>query len=69
MKYIIDCTAGMKSNETMLSRSDERKFLLRREAGKIFRTLTGFEPATSRYWCDALTKRAMKPLTLGAGHF
>ena len=31
MKYIIYCTAGMKSNETMLSRSDERKFLLRRE--------------------------------------
>ena len=29
MKYIIYCTAGMKSNETMLSRSDERKFLLR----------------------------------------
>ena len=32
MKYIIHCTAGMKSNETVLSRSDERKFLLRREA-------------------------------------
>ena len=32
MKYIIYCTAGMKSNETMLPRSDERKFLLRREA-------------------------------------
>ena len=26
----------MKSNETTLSRSDERKFLLRREAWKIF---------------------------------
>ena len=26
MKYIIYCTAGMKSNETMLFRSDERKF-------------------------------------------
>ena len=36
MKYIIYCTAGMKSNETMLSRSDERKFLLRREAWKFF---------------------------------
>ena len=23
---------------------------------------------TSRYWCDALTNWAMKPLTLGAGH-
>ena len=34
MKYIIYCIAGMKSNETMLSRSDERKFLLRREAWK-----------------------------------
>ena len=69
MKYIIYCTAGMKSNETMLSRSDERKFLLRREAWKIFRTSTGFEPATSRYRCDALTNWAMKPLTLAAGHF
>ena len=36
MKYIIYCTAGMKSNETTLSRSDERKFLLGREAWKIF---------------------------------
>ena len=69
MKYIIYCTAGMKSNETMLSPGDERKFLLRREAWKIFRTSTGFEPATSRYRCDALTNWAMKPLTLGAGHF
>ena len=69
MKYNIYCTAGMKSNETMLSRSDERKFLLRREAWKIFRTSTGFQPATSRYRCDALTNWAMKPLTLGAGHF
>ena len=69
MKYIIYCTAGMKSNETMLSRSDERKFLLRREAWKFFRTSTEFEPATSRYRCDALTNWAMKPLTLGAGHF
>ena len=32
------------------------------------RTLTGFEPVTSRYRCDALTNWAMKPLTLGAGH-
>ena len=55
MKYIIYCTEGMKSNETILSRSDERKFLLRREARKFFRTSTGFEPATSRYRCDALT--------------
>ena len=70
MKYIIYyCTASMKSNETMLPRSDERKFLLRREAWKFFRTSTGFEPATSRYRCDALTNWAMKPLTLGAGHF
>ena len=53
----------------MLSRNDERKFLLRREAWKIFRTSTGFEPATSRYRCDALTNWAMKPLTLAAGHF
>ena len=29
----------------------------------------GFEPLTSRYRCDALTNWAMKPLTLGAGHF
>ena len=32
MKYIIYCTAGMKSNEIIMSRSDERKFLLGREA-------------------------------------
>ena len=32
------------------------------------RTSTGFEPVTSRYWYDALTNWAMKPLTLGAGH-
>ena len=32
------------------------------------RTSTGFEPVTSRYRCDALTKWAIKPLTLGAGH-
>ena len=37
------------------------------EAWKV-RTLTGFEPVTSRYWHDALTNWAMKPLTLGAGH-
>ena len=34
-----------------------------------FRTSTGFEPVTSRYRCDALTNWAMKPLTLGVGHF
>ena len=33
-----------------------------------FRTSTGFEPVTSRYRCDALTNRAMKPLPLGPGH-
>ena len=27
---------------------------LRKEAWKKFRTSTGFEPVTSRYWCDAL---------------
>ena len=32
------------------------------------RTSTGFEPVTSRYWCDALPNWAMKPLTLGGGH-
>ena len=31
-------------------------------------TSMGFKPVTSRYWCDALTNWAMKPLTLGAGH-
>ena len=41
MKYIIYCTAGMKSNETTLSRSDERKFLLRREAWKFFQDFNG----------------------------
>ena len=33
----------------------------RKEAWKKFRTSTGFEPVTSRYWCDALTNWAMKP--------
>ena len=28
----------------------------------------GFEPVTLRYWCNALTNWAMKPLMLGAGH-
>ena len=32
------------------------------------RTSTGFEAVTSQYRCDALTKSAMKPLTLGADH-
>ena len=32
------------------------------------RTSTGFEPVTSRYWCDNLPNWAMKPLTLGGGH-
>ena len=35
---------------------------------KKVRTSTGFEPMTSRYWCDGRTNWAMKPLTLGAGH-
>ena len=51
MKCIIYCTAGTKSNEIMLPRSYERNLRLRREA----RTSTAFEPATSRYRCDALT--------------
>ena len=34
---------------------------------KKFRTSTGFEPVTWRYWCDALTNWAIKPLMLGAG--
>ena len=38
------------------------------EEPEKFRTLTGFEPVTSRFRCDALTNWAMKPLTLGAGH-
>ena len=32
------------------------------------RTSTGFEPISSWYRCDGPTNRAMKPLTLGAGH-
>ena len=32
-------------------------------------TLTGFETVTQWHRCDALTNWAMKPLTLGAGHF
>ena len=31
------------------------------------RTSTGFEPVTSRYRCEALTNRAIKPLTLVHG--
>ena len=33
-----------------------------------FMTSTGFEAVTLQYRCDALTKSAMKPLTLGADH-
>ena len=32
------------------------------------RTSMRFEPVTLRFWCDALTNWAMKPLTLEAGH-
>ena len=34
---------------------------------KKFRTSMGFEPVTSRYWCDSLTNWGMKPLMLVAG--
>ena len=40
---------------------------LRKEAWKKFRTLTGFEPVTSRLPVRCSTNWAMKPLTLGAG--
>ena len=40
---------------------------LRKEACKKFRTLTGFEPVTSRLPVRCSTNWAMKPLTLGAG--
>ena len=49
-------------------RSYERNFYICVEKPEKFRTLTGFEPVTSRFRCDALTNWAMKPLTLGAGH-
>ena len=49
-------------------RSYERNFCNCEEKSEKFRTLTGFEPVTSRFRCDALTNWAMKPMTLGAGH-
>ena len=49
-------------------RSYERSFSNCVEKPEKFRTSTGFEPVTSRYRCDTLTKWAMKQLTLGAGH-
>ena len=49
-------------------RSYERNFYNCAEKPEKFRTSTGFEPVTSRYWCNALTYWAMKPLALGAGH-
>ena len=41
---------------------------LRVKNNEKVKTSTGFEPVTSRYWCDALTNWAMKTLILGAGH-
>ena len=49
-------------------RSFERNLSNCEQKPEKVRTLTGFEPVTLRYWCDALTNWAMKPLTLGAGH-
>ena len=43
------------------------RLIVKWKPGK-FRTSTGFEPVTSRFRCDALANRAMKPHTLGAGH-
>ena len=60
LKCIIHCNVGMKSNETMLPRSYERNFdcVLKPEK---FRTSTRFEPVTSRYRCEALTKKPSPP--------
>ena len=49
-------------------RSYERNFCNCVKKPENFRTSTGFEPVTSRYWCGTLTNWAMKPLTLGAGY-
>ena len=49
-------------------RSYERNFCNCVKKPEKFRTLTGFEPVTSRYRCDALTNWTMKPLMLGNGH-
>ena len=57
---------GIKQSHDL--RSYERNFYNCVEKPEKFRTSTGFEPVTSRFRCDALTNRAMKPLTLGAGH-
>ena len=50
-------------------RSCERNLCmqLRQKPEKKFKTLRGFQPLTSRYRCDALTNRAMKPPILRAG--
>ena len=49
-------------------RSYERNFCNCVKKPEKFRTSTGFEPVTSRYRCDTVTNRAMKPLTLVTGH-
>ena len=46
----------------------EQFLQLRREAWK-FRTSTGFEPVTSRFWCDAISNWAMKPTDVGSWSF
>ena len=54
--------ADLKSSELWSSPSWTQFKQLRIEAWKS-QDLTGFEPVTSQYRCDALTNWAMKPLT------
>ena len=49
-------------------RSYKRNFSNWGEKPEKFRTSAGFEPVSSRHWCNALINWAMKPPTLGAGH-
>ena len=51
-KSYMNCGNEMKVKKWSSQRTQSMQ--LHKEAWKKFRTSTGFEPVTSRYWCDAL---------------
>ena len=68
MKWTIYWTADMKSSEAN-PRSYERKFSNCLEKPEKFRPSTGFEPVTSRYRCDVLTKLSHEATDVGSWSF
>ena len=66
MKCFIYWTADLKSGEQGSSQLWMQFKQLRIEARKS-QDFNGVWTVSSRYWCDALTNWAMKPLTLRAG--